>query len=97
MDKLVQVRTGAIRYIPVNYHLAANTDGTGRMRIVNVYTNLCAINKLLKHMRFNFILEILISSITLLYTMTQVVPLDQPGVIVWQIIIEMLSILFVQE
>ncbi|MBK9632609.1 MAG: T9SS type A sorting domain-containing protein [Saprospiraceae bacterium] len=57
MDKLVQVRTGAIRYIPVNYHLAANTDGTGRMRIVNVYTNLCAINKLFEAHEIQFYLR----------------------------------------
>ena len=43
---IVTPRSGAIRYIPVRYHLYAKNDGTGRLTTKNVFDNLCAINKL---------------------------------------------------
>ncbi|MBK9272431.1 MAG: hypothetical protein IPM48_12635 [Saprospiraceae bacterium] len=54
---LLSQRTGAIRYIPVNYHLAANADGSGRLRIANVFINLCAINRLFEPLEIQFYLR----------------------------------------
>ncbi len=54
LGHIVQTRTGAIRYIPVNYHLVAKADRTGRLRIGNVFTNLCAINKIYEDQEIQF-------------------------------------------
>ena len=54
LGHIVQTRTGAVRYIPVNYHLVAKADKTGRLRIGNVFTNLCAINKIYEDQEIQF-------------------------------------------
>lgn len=49
--------SGAIRYIPVTYHLVAKTDGSGRWPIKNVYDNLCAINEIYAQQEIVFYLK----------------------------------------
>ena len=65
---IVTQRSGAIKYIPVRYHLYAKNDGTGRLTIKNVFDNLCAINKLYADQDIIFyIKEIKLSNNTNIY------------------------------
>ncbi len=50
-------RNKAIKYVPVNYHLVAKSDSTGRLPIRFVLENLCAINKLFEPQEFVFYLR----------------------------------------
>jgi|JI102314A1RNA_FD_contig_31_5363061_length_1827_multi_3_in_0_out_0_2 hypothetical protein len=46
MEHLVLPRSGVIRYIPVNVHLVAKADGTGRSKVTSVFESLCAVNEI---------------------------------------------------
>ena len=46
MENLIFPRSGAIRYVPVNVHLVAKADGTGRSKLTSVFESLCAVNEI---------------------------------------------------
>lgn len=53
---LVQ-RTGAIKYVPVNYFLSAKLDGTGRLRYIKVLENICDLNRIYADQEISFYLK----------------------------------------
>lgn len=50
-------RTGAIKYVPLNYLLTAKADGTGRLRYIKVLENICEINKIFQDQEISFYLK----------------------------------------
>ncbi|MEO6189340.1 MAG: M12 family metallo-peptidase, partial [Saprospiraceae bacterium] len=54
---LLNIRTGAIKYVPVTYFLVAKSDGTGRAKYINILLNLCAINEIYKDQDISFYLK----------------------------------------
>ncbi|MEP7195843.1 MAG: hypothetical protein ABI851_04945 [Saprospiraceae bacterium] len=56
MDQL-NTRTGAIKYVPLTYYLAAKDDGTGRAKYLNVLNNICALNAIYLDQEIQFYLK----------------------------------------
>lgn len=57
LGEVVYTKSGAIRYIPITYHLVAKNDKSGRLRVGNVFTNLCAINRIYEDQEVQFYIK----------------------------------------
>jgi hypothetical protein len=55
-DKLMQ-RGVDTAYVPVNFHIAAKSDGTGRLPLKNVIDNLCCLNEIYSEFGIRFYLR----------------------------------------
>ncbi|NOT38247.1 MAG: hypothetical protein HOP11_12815 [Saprospiraceae bacterium] len=51
---LNSTRSGAIKYVPINYFLTAKNDGTGRLRYIKVLENICDINRIYADQEISF-------------------------------------------